>query len=73
MNQFKSQSGVLASIKHEWGGLCQGMDPVVVGKLSDRDPFVPVILSLINKELKELFNFLVDVFGLPVCLWVVGH
>src|SRR6266481_1157607 len=48
------------------------MDLVVVGKLSDRDPFVPVVLSLINEESKELFDFLVDMFGLPVCLWVVG-
>ena len=57
----------------EWGGLCQGMNLVIVGKLSDRDPFVPVILSLINKESKELFDFLVDTFSLPVCLWVVGR
>src|SRR6266481_7612681 len=49
------------------------MDPVIVGELSDRDPFIPVILSLIYEESKELFDFLVDVFGLPICLWVVGH
>ena len=42
------------------------MNPVIVGKLSDRDPFVPVVLSLINEESKELFDFLVDTFSLSV-------
>src|SRR6266481_2137587 len=49
------------------------MDLVIVGELSDRDPFIPVILSLIYEELKELFDFLVDTFSLSICLWVVGR
>ena len=49
------------------------MDPVVVGKLGNRDPFVAVILLLIDKESKELFNFLIDMFSLSICLRVVGH
>ena len=48
------------------------MNLVIVCKLSNRDPFVPVILLLINEESKELFDFLVDMFSLPICLWVVG-
>ena len=73
-DRFESKPGVLTGIEHKWGGLCQGVNenPVIVGELSNRDPFVPVILSLIDKESEELLNFLIDPFGLAICLWVVG-
>ncbi len=48
------------------------MYPIVVGKLSDGNPFVPVVLQLVDEESKELFDFLVDSFGLSTGLWVVG-
>ena len=49
------------------------MYPVIVGELSDGNPFIQVVLSLIDEESKELFNFWVDSFGLAISLWVVGH
>ena len=49
------------------------MDSVIIGKLGNRNPVIPVMLSLVHKEVKELLNFLVDTLSLAVCLWVVGH
>jgi len=48
------------------------MYSVIIGKLGYGQPFVPVILALVHKELKELFNFLIDSLGLTVSLGVVG-
>ena len=45
---------------------------VVVLELGKRQQFLPVILSLIDKQLKILLEFLVDMFGLPITLRVVG-
>jgi len=42
------------------------MDPIIVGKLSYRQPFVPVVLALIYEESQELFDFLID----PLCLTI---
>ena len=49
------------------------MDLVAIGKFGNQDPVIPVVLSLVHKEVKELLNFLVDALGLAVCLRVVGH
>ena len=49
------------------------MDSVVLGKFGNQNPVIPVILSLVHKEVEELLNLLVDTLGLAVCLWVVGH
>ena len=49
------------------------MDLVIVGELSYRKPVIPVVLLLVYEEAQELLNFLVDMFGLAICLWVVGH
>ena len=73
MNQFKSQSGILTGVEHEQGGLGRGMNPVIVNKLGDGGPIVPVVLSLVDEEPKELFNLLVDMFGLAIWLQVVCH
>ena len=48
------------------------MDSVVIGKLSYGQPFIPVILALVHKELKELFDFLIDSLSLTINLGVVG-
>jgi len=48
------------------------VDSVVVGKLGYGQPFVPVILTLVHKELEELFDFLIDSLGLTIGLGVVG-
>ena len=44
------------------------MDLVIVGKLGYSQPFVPVVLALVHKELKELFDFLIDLLSLTISL-----
>ena len=48
------------------------MDLVIVGKLGFRDPLIPVVLSLVDEKLEELFNLLVDMLSLAVSLRVIG-
>ena len=48
------------------------MDPIVVGKFSKGDPFKPIILTLVDEELKVLLNLLNDLLSLTISLWVVG-
>jgi len=49
------------------------MNSIVVGEFGNRDPFVPIVLSLVEKKPEELLDLLVDTFSLPVRLWVVSH
>ena len=70
---FWPASWVLASVKHERGGLGQSVDLVVVGKFSYREPVIPVVLPLVYEEAQELLDLLVDTFSLAIGLWVVGH
>ena len=68
---FEAHSRMTAAVEHE-GGLLRGrVDVVVVRELAQGEEFVPVILSLVHEEAEELFELLVDPFGLAVCLWVV--
>jgi len=48
------------------------MDLVIVGKLGYGNPFIPVILVLVDKESEELLDLLVGLFHLTVGLWVIG-
>ena len=48
------------------------MDSVIVGELGYRDPLIPVVLSLVDKEPEDLFDLLVDMLGLAVSLRVIG-
>src|SRR5882724_6457583 len=43
-----------------------------VGEFGYQHPFIPIILALVLEWSQELFNFLVDSFGLAISLWVVG-
>ena len=45
---------------------------VIVGELRQGEECVPVVLSFFDKDPQVLFQFLVDLFRLSVCLWVVG-
>jgi hypothetical protein len=45
---------------------------VVVLKLGKGQQIYPVILPLANEQLKVLFKFLVDAFGLSISLRVIG-
>ena len=47
------------------------MDVVVVLKFCEGEKVVPIILSLINKKVEKLFQFLVNPFRLSVSLRVV--
>ena len=46
---------------------------IVVGKFSNRAPFIPIVLLLIDKKLEELLDLLIDMFSLSVRLQVVIH
>ena len=48
------------------------MDMVVVLELSHGKEIIPIILSFIHEEVKVLLQFLVDLFGLTIHLWVIG-
>jgi len=70
--RFEAHPRVLAGIEVE-GCLLRGrVDVVVVGELRRGGECVPVVLSFSNEDLQVLFQFLVDLFRLSVCLWVVG-
>lgn len=45
---------------------------VIVCELSPWQELVPVILFVTCEDIDKLFEFLVDVFGLAVSLWVVS-
>ena len=72
MVRFKAHSRVSAGVEKERGLLCGGVDVVVVGKLSEWEKGMPVILLLSNKDPQVLFQLLVNSFSLSICLWVVG-
>ena len=48
------------------------MDVVVILEFRQGEEVRPVVLSLIDKYPKVLFQFLVDLLRLPIPLWVIG-
>lgn len=62
--------GVTSIEYHEGALACQAVDVVVVSELSEWEPVAPVGLSVVNKDAKILFDFLVNVLGLSIGLWV---
>ena len=70
--RFKAHSRVSASVEKERSLLCGGVDVVVVGKLSEWEKGMPVVLLLSDKDLQVLFQLLVNSFSLSFCLRVVG-
>jgi len=70
--RFEAHPGVSASIEEE-GCLLRGrVDVVIVGELRQGEEWVPVILSFSDEDPQVLFQFLVDLFHLPIGLRVVG-
>ena len=63
---------VLSRVKAERSLLSHGVDPIVVCKFCNQQPFGPVILPVTDKYLEELLNLLVDTFRLTISLWVVS-
>ena len=46
---------------------------VVVREFRGWKELIPVILLVVSEESDELLHFLVDLLGLAIGLWVVGH
>ena len=44
---------------------------IIILKLGQRQQVIPIVLPLINKEMKVLFQLLVDFLCLAIALWVV--
>jgi len=70
--RFEAHTRVLASIEEEGCLLCGRVDVIIVGELRQGEECVPVILSFSDKDPQILFQFLVDLFRLSVCLQVVS-
>ena len=51
---------MLSIVKHEGCCLSGGVDLIVVCELSEGDPFVRIILTLVDKQSQILLNLLVD-------------
>ncbi len=61
-------SQVLSVEYGEWTFACRAVDSVVVGELRQWEPVTPVGLSIVNKDSKVFFDFLVDLFRLSIGL-----
>ena len=48
------------------------MDMIVVGELGQREPFQPIILSMVDKQAEELFNLLAYALSLAIHLRMIG-
>ena len=46
--------------------------PVIVTELGYRQPFIPIVLLLIDEDAEVLFNILIHSFRLPVSSWMKG-
>ena len=64
---------MVAAHEVEWGESCRDVDSVVVGELGHGYPLCPVVLVVVKEDPEVLFQFLIDVFWLPICLWVECH
>jgi len=56
-------------------GECFGrrVNIIVIGEFSYGEPISPIILSVIDVEMKVNLNFLIGVFWLSICLKVISH
>ena len=69
--RFEAHSRVTTAVEHERGLLHGGVGVVIVRELAEGEELVPVVLSFVHEEAKELFELLVNTFGLAVRLRVV--
>ena len=68
---FEFHMRYLAGIYEEGDILGHSVNVVVVLEFHKGKKIVPIILSLVNKEPKVLFQFLIDSFHLPISLGMV--
>ena len=60
--------------RHGWAIMsCGSRDSKTHGFCYTQGSLLPVVLSLVHKEAKELLDFLADMLGLAVCLWVISR
>ena len=64
---------VPSRVKYEGSLLCGRVYVIFVLELCQWKQFIPVVLPLIDKETKILFQLLVDPFHLSITLQMVGH
>ena len=69
---FKAHPQCLTCVQQEWNGLSGSVHMVVVLELRQGEQLCPVILSFIDKQPQVLFQFLVDLLHLSICLGVIG-
>ncbi len=73
LGQVRKDTWVSAEEYHEETLSGSTVNAIVVSELSEGEPVAPVGLSVINEDAKVLFDFLVNLFGLSIGLWVEGH
>jgi len=66
--RFKAHPRVSAGIEEEGCLLCGRVDVVIVGELCQGEECVPVVLPFSDEDPQVLFQFLVDLFRLSICL-----
>src|SRR5882672_10688133 len=64
---------VKALVGEEGGDHGSRMRSIVVCKFGKGQEVNPVVLLVVDVYLKILFQDLVDTFGLPIGLWVIGR
>jgi hypothetical protein len=69
---LKTHPREAAGVRHERYLLRRGVDVVVVGKLGCWQELIPVVLFVAHEDTDELFELLVDAFGLTVSLQMVS-
>jgi len=70
---FEAHLGVSASVEQEQSLLCGRVDMVVVRELCKWEEIIPVILLFTDEAAYILFQFLINLFGLSVGLWMIGR
>ncbi len=65
-------SRVVAIIDFEWTFASRRVCTIVVGEGSERKPFCPVGLKMINEHAKVLLDLLINLLSLSIGLRVIG-
>src|SRR5262249_14833168 len=61
----------LSQVNHKQNILCSGVDMVVILKFPEGQQLVPVVLTFRGKNPHILFQFLVNLLGLSIGLWMI--
>src|SRR3981189_653253 len=69
---FMTHMRVLTVVDHKWRKFCGTVNSIVMGEFGDGKPLNPVILTMVNKDMKILFKFLINTFCLTISLRMVS-